>query len=70
MMNDASKIYGNFISPNSTIISNSKVMNLVEKFIQLIPVHHATIMTMLNIDKKVKDKRYHYLARQYEQVSF
>lgn len=34
------------------------------------PVHHAAIMTMLNIDKKVKDKRYHYLVSQYERVSF
>ena len=70
MMTAVSKMYGHFSSPNSPIISNSQVFDLVQKYIELMPVHHAAIMTMLNADQKVKDKRCHYLATQYERVSF
>ena len=69
-MTAASKMYGHFSSPNSPVISNEKVFNLVQKYIQLMPVYYASILTMLNVDRKVNNKIYHYLVRQYEQVSF
>ena len=34
------------------------------------PVHHACILTILNVDKKMKDKRNQYLLSQYERISF
>lgn len=71
MMTAASKMYGYFSSPiNSLVISNENIFKLVQKYIELIPVHHASILTMLNVDKKVKDKRHLYLVKQYKRVSF
>ena len=68
MMTAASKMYGHFCSPNSPIISNSTVVYLVETYMELVPVHHAAILTMLNVDKKIRDKRYHYMLKQYERL--
>ena len=65
-----SSTYGQFGSPNSPIISNTAVLGLVKQYIELMPVHHASILTMLNVDKKVKDKRSVYLVNQYDRLSF
>ena len=62
--------YGQFGSPNSPIISNTAVLGLVKQYIELMPVHHASILTMLNVDKKVKYKRRVYLVNQYDRLSF
>ena len=56
MMTSASKIYRHLSSPNSPIISNSTVVNLINKYIELVPVHHASILTMLNVNKNMQDK--------------
>ena len=65
-----SRTYGEFGSPNSPIITNKAVLGLVKEYIYLMPVHHASIMTMLNVDQKVKDKRSLYLVSQYNRLSF
>ena len=70
MMTAISSTYGYFISPNAPIISNAAVLRLVNKYMDLMPVHHASILTMLNVDKKVKDKHNLYLLSQYERLSF
>ena len=56
MMGAVSNMYGCFVSPNLPILLNVTVLKLVQKYIELMPVHHAYILTMLNADKKVKDK--------------
>ena len=70
MMNTVSSTYGLFCSPNSPIVSNSSVMGLVNRYKELMPVHHASILTMLNIENKLKDKSSLYLVRQYDCLSF
>ena len=70
MMDAVASTYGFFCSPNSPIISNETIVGLVDKFKLLMPVHHASILTMLNVDKKLKDKRSVYLVQQYDRLSF
>ena len=52
MMKAASVMYVHFLSPNSPIISNRTVVILVEKYIELVPVHYSVILTMLNVRKE------------------
>ena len=53
LMNCAvSSTYGQFASPNSPIISNTGVLGLVKQYIELMPVHHASILIMLNVEKR------------------
>ena len=66
MMHALSCIFVLFYSLNSPIVLNEVVLRLVNKYKVLIPVHHASILTMLNVDKKVKDKRNVYLVCQYD----
>ena len=46
------------------------VLWLVKRYIELISIHHASILTMINVDHKVKDKLNQYLLGQYEKISF
>ena len=46
------------------------VLGVVKRYIDLIHVHHASILTMLNVDHKVKDKHNQYLLSQYERIYF
>lgn len=46
-----SEMYGYFCSPNSPIFSNHDLLGLVNKYKELIQVHHTSILTMLNADK-------------------
>lgn len=55
-MNAVSKMYGHFFPLNSLVISNTKIFDLVQKYIALMMIHHATVLTMLNVDRKVKNK--------------
>ena len=61
MMNTVSSTYGYFLLPNTPIISNMAVLELVNKYMELMSVHHALILTTLNVDQKVKDKHNLYL---------
>ena len=45
-----------FCSPNSPIVSNEAVVGLVDRYKVLMPVHHVSIPTILNVDKKLKTK--------------
>ena len=47
MMTAAFKIYRHLSSPNSPIISNSTAVNLVNKYMERVTVHHASV---LNVD--------------------
>ena len=57
MMFAVSQMYGHFASLNTPILSNRDVLTLVDKYKELMPVHHASIVTMLHVDEKVKNKR-------------
>ena len=63
MMTAVSKCYGHYSSPNSPVISSKTVIELVNKYKDLMPVHHDGILTMLNVDKKVVDKVSHYIDK-------
>ena len=70
MMLAVSRSYGYFILHNAPIISNEVVLSLVNKYMELMPVHHVSILTILNVDNKMKDKRNIYLLSQYKRLSF
>ena len=70
MMHTVSCTYGLFSSPNSPILSNEAVIGLVDRYKVLMPVHHASILTMLNVNNKIKDKRSSFLVQQYDRLSF
>ena len=45
-------MYRYFVSLNTLILSNNGVLKLIVKYKELMPVHHASILSMLNVDKK------------------
>ena len=70
LMHDVSCTFGLFSSPNSPVVSNEAVIGLVDRYKVLMPVHHASILTMLNVNNKIKDKRSSFLVQQYDRLSF
>ena len=64
-----SNAYGTFCSPNTSIISNKSIQNIVAKYKELMPDHHACISIVLNVNQKLKDKQNMHLENEYDRMS-